>query len=149
MKRVILGVAVLGLVGTGAAHGSGKPEDAVHYRQGIMMGMAWNVGPMGAMVKGDMDFDAGKFAFLAGRLAVLAPMSEEAFTADTAAAKSEAKPELWDNLDDFKQRMEALRKEAAKLADVTKGGDEGAMKAAFGDTVKVCKGCHDEYQKEH
>jgi cytochrome c556 len=149
MKRMILGVAVLGLVGTGTAYGGGKPEDAVHYRQGIMMGMAWNVGPMGAMVKGDMDFDAGKFAFLAGRLAVLAPMSGEAFTKDTAAAKSEAKPGLWDNLDDFKQRMDALVKETAKLAEAAKGGDEGAMKAAFGDTVKVCKGCHDEYQEEH
>ena len=149
MKRMILGVAALGLTGAVAAHGGAKPEDAVHYRQGIMMGMAWNVGPMGAMVKGDVDFDAGRFAFLAGRLAMLAPMSEEAFTPNTADTKSEAKPELWDNLDDFKQRMESLRKETAGLAEVAKGSDEAAMKAAFGDTVKVCKGCHDEYQKEH
>jgi cytochrome c556 len=126
-----------------------KPEDAVHYREGIMMAMAWNFGPMGAMVKGDIAFDAGQFAFHAGRLAVLAPMALEGFPPSSASAKSEAKPALWENLDDFKKRMQDLENATMKLAEVAKGGDEAAMKAEFGTAAKVCKGCHDEYQKEH
>lgn len=34
----------------------------------------------------------------------------------------------------------------AKLAEVAKGGDEGATKAQSGEAVKGCKGCHDEYR---
>ncbi len=127
---------------------AGKPEDTVHYRQGIMMGMAWNVGPMGAMVKGDMPFDAAKFAFLAGRAAMLAPMALEGFTPDTKEAKSHALPKLWDNQADFEKRMKEFVESANKLATVAKAGEEGAMKQQFGDTVKLCKGCHDEYQEK-
>lgn len=150
MKHSRFSLAAVALLAVApAALADPKPEDAVHYRQGIMMAMAWNLGPMGAMVKGDIAFDAGQFAFNAGRLAVLAPMALEGFPPSSAGAKSEAKPELWENLDDFKQRMQDLEKATAKLAEVAKSGDEGAMKAEFGAAAKVCKGCHDEYQKEH
>jgi len=150
MKHSRFSLAAVATMAVGsAALADPKPEDAVHYRQGIMMAMAWNFGPMGAMVKGDSAFDAGQFAFHAGRLAVLAPMALEGFPPSSASAKSEAKPELWNNLDDFKKRTQDLEKATAKLAEVAKGGDEAAMKAEFGAAAKVCKGCHDEYQKEH
>ncbi|MGE0858800.1 MAG: cytochrome c [Gammaproteobacteria bacterium] len=126
-----------------------KPEYAVAYRQGIMNGLAWNIGPLGKMVKGDMEFDAKRFAFLAERAAVLAPMALEAFTADTTAVKSHAKPEIYKNLDDFKKRMQDLQTGTAELAKVAKSGDEAKMRVTFGDTVKICKGCHDEYQEKH
>lgn len=150
MKRSILNcMAAALLVSTTATVADPKPEDAVHYREGIMMAMAWNLGPMGAMVKGDMAFDAGQFAFYAGRLAVLAPMALEGFPPSSASAESEAKPALWENLDDFKARMQELEEATAELAVVAEGGDEGAMKSAFATAAKVCKGCHDEYQEEH
>jgi cytochrome c556 len=127
---------------------AGKAEDAVHYRQGILMGMGWNVGAMGAMVKGDVPFDAARFAFLAGRTAVLAPMVLEGFTPDTKDAKSHALPALWDNYADFEKRMKENVESTAKLAEVAKSGDEAAMKAQFGEAVQVCKGCHDEYREK-
>jgi cytochrome c556 len=125
-----------------------KPDDAVEYRQGVMMAVGWNIGTLGAMVKGDAPFDNEKFAFLAGRAAVLAPMAMEAFTPDTADTKSHAKPALWENLDDFKKRMKDMETATAKLAEIAKAGDEAAMKTEFGETVKVCKGCHDEYKEK-
>lgn len=126
-----------------------KPEDAVHYREGIMTALGWNMGPMGAMVKGDAPFDAERFAFHATRLAVLAPMALEGFPPSSASAKSHAKPALWDNLADFEARMGKLEEATTKLAEVARTGDEGAMKAEFAATAKVCKGCHDEYQEKH
>jgi cytochrome c556 len=132
----------------GVAVAGPKPEEAVAYRQGILRALGWNVGEMGAMVKGDSAFDAQRFAFLAGRTAALAPMALEGFTADTRDAKSHAKPALWDNLDDLKSRMGELEKSTAALAAAGRSGDEGRMKQAFGETVQICKGCHDEYREK-
>ena len=152
MQRRIFALitAAAAVVGAGTpAAADPKPDDAVEYRQGMMRGIGWNVSPMGAMVKGKIPFDRDKFAFFAGRAALLAPMALEGFTPNTADTQSEAKPELWRHLDDFKKRIKDLEEATAKLASVAKGGDEAAMKQQFGDTVKVCKGCHDEYQKKH
>jgi cytochrome c556 len=143
---VIVALSAGVLAGPAAA---GKPEDVVRYRQGMMRGLGWNVGAMGAMVKGDVPFDAGRFAFLAERAAVLAPMPLEGFTPETKDVKSNAKPKIWDNKADFEKRMKEMADAMSKLAEVSKGGDAGAMKAEFGESVKTCKGCHDEYQVKH
>ena len=146
---IMLVIAVVLNLLSATATAAGKPEHAVTYRQGIMSAMAWNVGPLGKMIKGDVTFDAERFAFLAARAALLAPMALEGFTPDTAEVKSEAKPELWTHIDDFKKRLKDLETASAELAKVAKVGDEAKMRVQFGDTVKICKGCHDEYQKKH
>jgi len=148
--RLTLGAAaaILGVTLAGTLVAAPKPEDAVKYRQGVLFAMGWNAGAMGAMVKGDVPFDAKQFSFMADRIAALAPMSLEGFTPDSKGAKSHARPELWDNLEDFRQRMQELGDSTAALAAAAKTGDEAAMKAQFGDTVQVCKGCHDEYREK-
>ena len=131
-----------------AATAEPKPEEAVEYRQGMMIGLGWNVGAMGAMAKGSVPWDQKKFAFLAGRTAALAPMAREGFTPATARAKSHSKPALWENLPDFDKRTDELNAATRKLADVAQGGDEAATKQQFGEMVKACKGCHDKYQEK-
>ena len=144
--QVLAGALLAGAIGSALA--APKPEDAVAYRQGILRAMGWNVGPMGAMVKGDVPFDVKRFAFLAGRTASLAPMALEGFTPDTKDAKSHARPELWENMDDFRTRMGKLRDATAALASEAQGGDEARIKQQFSETVQVCKGCHDEYREK-
>jgi cytochrome c556 len=148
-QQLRLCVVVLGLLGSAWANAAEKPEYAVEYRQGIMSAIAWNIGPMGKMVKGDIDFDSKRFAFLAERVAVLVPMALEGFTPDTAAVKSHAKAELWQNQDDLKKRLEELQGATTELAKVAKTGDEAAIRVTFSDTVKMCKSCHDKYQTKH
>lgn len=141
-------LAVRGLL-CGSASAADKPEYAVAYRQGIMTAMAWNIGPLGKMIKGDLEFDAARFAFFAQRAALLAPMALEGFTPNTAAVKSRAKAALWQHQDDFKQRLEDLQTATAELAKTATAGDETRMRLLLGDTVKICKSCHDEYQTKH
>lgn len=148
-QQIRLLVACVCLLGSAWATAADKPKHAVKYRQGIMNALAWNVGPLGKMVKGDIDFDATRFAFLAERVAVLVPMALEGFTPATAAVKSHAKAELWQHQDDFKRRLEELQTATAELAKIAKTGDEATIRVHFGDTVKMCKSCHDEYQTKH
>lgn len=143
---ICLALILCGILGARSALAEEKPEHAVAYRQGIMVAMAWNIGPMGKMLKGDIKLDDARFAFLAARAASLAPMAQEGFTPDTAQTKSHAKAELWQHRDNFKKRMDDLTTASAELAKVAAGGDHAKTRLAFGDTVKICKGCHDEYQ---
>ena len=39
-----------------------------------------------------------------------------------------------------------METEVGKLAVAAKAGDQNAMKAAFGDVGKACKGCRDDFQ---
>jgi cytochrome c556 len=123
-----------------------KPDDAVHYRQGVLMAFGWNVGPMGAMVKGKVPYDAERFHFLAKRLELLSPMAIEGFIESSRAAKSNAREELWQNFDDFTERFANLEKASADLAEITISGDRDAVVKQFITTVNICKGCHDEYR---
>jgi cytochrome c556 len=132
----VTGMLCILLVFVGTVQSAPKPDDVVHYRQGVLMALGWNIGPMGAMVQGKVPFDKERFAFLADRAAQLAPMVGEGFDVSTKDVKSEALPELWENL-------------SQKLASVASDGDEAAIKRQFGATVKMCKGCHDLYRAKH
>lgn len=145
-KHTIALAAALGLVGMGVIAAELKPDDVIDYRQSMMVGLAWNIGHIGAMVKGVTPWDQSRVAFLANRAAQLATMPREGFTPETAKAKSNAKAEIWTSLKDFDERNDAMVNATAKLAEVAKGGDEAATKVAFLDTIKTCKGCHDKYQ---
>lgn len=140
-----LGAALAAFTATPMAAGP-KPEDVIEYRQAMMYGLGWNVGAMGAMVKGEMPWNQERFAFLAARAAALSPMAREGFTPETAQAKSHVKPALWDNLADFDQRTLEMNAKLKTLAEVALAGDESATKKRFGESVQVCKGCHDKYK---
>jgi cytochrome c556 len=104
-------------------------------------------GPMGDMVKGDMPWDGAKFAQLAEDLAGLSGYSvERGFAPGSEMGTTRAKPEIWENMDDFQKKLAAFRTEASKLASVAKAGDRDAIKAQFGATGKTCKACHDDYK---
>lgn len=146
---VLSAAVVLLTLSVERASAADKPEYAVAYRQGIMTALAWNIGPIGKMVKGDLPFDDARFAFLAARAATLAPMALEGFMPDTAKVKSHVKEKLWQHADDFKKRMQDLTDATSELSKAAARGDQAQMRVLFSDTVKLCKGCHDEYQVKH
>ena len=58
---------------------------AIEYRQGVLRVIGWDMGPMGAMAKGKIPFDAAEFARRAERLAIMAPRALEGFPEGTAS----------------------------------------------------------------
>lgn len=132
------------------AHGvQPKPEDVIHYRQSAMTLIGWNFGPLSAMVKGKLAWDAKEFALHAERVAALAPMVHEGFTKGSdKGAETDAKPEIWANPEDFQSKLNDLVNESKTLSDVAKGGDEAKMKDQFKKLGGACKGCHDKYKAD-
>jgi cytochrome c556 len=151
LRRAVCTAALaLPLAAIAAEEGGGpKPEDFVHYRQGVMTAIGWNFGPMAAMVKKEMPYDAAEFARRAERVAFLATLPMEGFVPQTKGIESHAKDAVWDNLDDFESRMKDLETNTAALASAAKGAsDLGAVVPAFAKVGETCKGCHDEYEQD-
>jgi cytochrome c556 len=153
MKRqTALSCAAVLFTLTAVAHGADEPtpaERAVGYRQGVYHAIAWNFGPMAGMVKGEIPFDAKAFALRAERVAFLSTLPLEGFIPDSRVGKTAAKAELWENMDDFKAKMETFQTEAGKLAEAAKTASAiDALKPQFGKVGQACKDCHDKYKED-
>lgn len=143
----ILGMGVL----TAASAAEVKPEDAVEYRQSVYTVIGWNFKPMGAMVKGEIPFDAAAVARHAQYVEMMSKAAPEGFTKGSGpdvVKNTEAKPEIWTNWSKFEAKMNDFQQEATKLAEVAKGGKEADIKAQFGKTAETCKACHKEFRKD-
>lgn len=125
-----------------------KPEDAVKYRKAALTVMANHFGRIGAMANGRVPFDAKVAAENAELVATMSRLPFEAFGPGTDKGETRAKPEIWTEMDKFKAGAAKLQEETAKLSAAAKSGNLDAVKAAFGETGKACKACHDTYRKE-
>jgi len=146
-RLIFAAAATLGIAAVATA--AVKPETAIAYRQAGYTMLGWNFGPMAQMVRGKTPWDAAEFARRAERVALIAPQLLEGFPegSDTGAT-TEAKPEIWKNMDDFKLKMDDLVKQSKLLAEVAKSGDEAKMKEQFKQTAGACKACHEKYRSE-
>ena len=142
----LISAAVSALL-VGGASAQVKPEKVIEYRQSVMTVIGWNFGPMAAMMKGDKPYDKGAFARNAANVAYLAPLAIEGFTPGSDKGKdTEAKPEIWTKMDDFKAKMDKLNTETTKLAAIAKTGTFDDIKKQFGATGGACKACHDDFR---
>jgi cytochrome c556 len=94
--------------------------------------------------------DLGAVRASAAQMASLAQRSSGWFPAGTGpnVGKTGAKPEIWQNPQDFAAKLAAFQKAASAFNATAKGNDVGAIKARFGDLGKSCKACHDKYRAE-
>ena len=145
--RLALGAALaLSFAATAQAQAP-QPDRAIQYRQGVFKAMGWNMGPLGAMVKGERPFDKDLFLKNATRVEQLASMPWEGFGPGTdAGAPTKAKPEIWKDAAKFKQYQDALQADVAKLVVAAKAGNVDAVKGPFGAVGKACSNCHDDFR---
>jgi cytochrome c556 len=59
-----------------------------------------------------------------------------------------AKPEIWQNPDDFATKAKAFQDEAAMFSTAVAGGDMAAIKAEFDKVGEACGGCHKVYRSK-
>ena len=140
--------ALLPILLVGPAAQAGKVEDAVDYRQGVMNVFSWNAAHMAAMAKDEVPFDAATFKAYAADLATAAALDVlKGFPEESITDDSDAKDEIWLNWPDFESKLQDLRTESTKLAQVAAQGDEAAVKGQLDATRRTCKACHDDYKQ--
>ena len=146
-RLAILAALTLGTAAAAAAQT--KPEVIIEYRRAAMTMIGWNFGPMSAMVKGKIPFDAKEFAKHSERIALLAPQVLEGFAKGSdKGAETDAKADIWTHFDDFQSKHSDLVNESRALSEVARTGDEAKMKEQFKKLGGACKACHDKYKQD-
>ena len=146
LVAAVLAVAIGGLAGIAAAQM--KPDVLVKQRQSAMTLIGKYFGPLGGMAQGKVPFDAKIVQRNAEYLGSLSQMPWDGFDASTQSVKSRALPALWEQPGKVKEAVERFTSEVSKLQQVSKGGDEGAIKAQIGAVGKSCANCHDNFREK-
>jgi len=154
MNRLTFAAAALAAFGlTGAAIGQsgGDPaiEAAVKARHGLMQNYAFNLGALGAMAKGDMEYDAELAQAAAGNLAALAGLDQRAMWpegSDNATVEgSRALPAIWEDMAGFEKAESDLKTAADAMAEAA-GTDLAALQQAMAPLGGACGACHKTYR---
>ena len=127
-----------------------QAQQAAELRQSVFKLMGWSMGPLAAMLRNRMPFDAAVAQKSAGRIEQLAPMISDVFQQDTRKfkVKTKAREGIWTNKSDFDAKAQELLKAANALVAAAKTGEKGATLKAAGAVGKACGSCHDDYRDE-
>jgi cytochrome c556 len=139
------------LVSLGAASGAyaqAKPEVLVKQRQAAMTLIGKYFGPLGGMAQGKVPYNAQVVQRNAGYLDNLSRMPWDGFDKNTENEKSRALPAIWKEDAKWKEASSRFENETAKLYQVSRSGDEAAVKAQIGAVGKTCAGCHDNFRQK-
>ncbi|HUF55903.1 MAG TPA: cytochrome c [Thermohalobaculum sp.] len=142
-----LAAAVLAAPVTAPAQ-EAEPDNAIKFRQSVMKGIGGPTGAVGGIVKGEVAHQELMAHFLDQLATAAEPQATTAAfrqnTADQGMAKTTALPDIWENWDDFEERLQKLGEVTTAAAEAGADVTQDQLKAIF-DT---CKGCHDEYRED-
>lgn len=82
----------------------------------------------------------------AKRIAAWASVMPEYFPEGSDMGETKARPEIWENWDDFLTRAKANHDAASALADIAATGDMDAIPTAFKALSDTCGACHKLYK---
>lgn len=67
-------------------------------------------------------------------------------TGPESGVETDALPIIWEEKEDFLEKVSTMQEAAVALAAAAEGGDVAAIGAAFQETGGSCKACHDKYR---
>lgn len=140
--------AVAVLMSTSAVSAQDLPQP-VKARQGQFNLLALNLGILGGMAKGQIEFDQDRAQAAADNLVAISMVSQGEMWPEGTDSMSidgtRAKPEIWDNLDDVVKKWGAVGEAATKMQAAIADGKD-AIGPNMGALGGACKACHDDYR---
>ena len=142
-----LGIAVVATATLAASHAGKISNKAVAARHAQMQMISYNTSLLGAVAKGEVEFNAEAVNSAATNLNILAKMDTTTLwttgTEQGAVDGSRAKPEIWTDAAGFADKFAALEKASAAMMGAA---DQDAVKASMGAIGGTCKACHESYR---
>lgn len=142
MKRIATALIVGLTIGTVALAHEGVEDPIVGARMDAMSATGAASKVLGNMARGRADFDAAAAAEAKDSLMTIAADIPALFEMNATDPKSEAKPDIWDNFDDFTAKAAALQAAAEALDASSLEG----VQAGMGAIGASCGGCHKPYR---
>ncbi|MEX0285966.1 MAG: cytochrome c [Paracoccaceae bacterium] len=148
------GLTLATVVATSAladGHANKALMGAVKARKATMQLYAFNIGILGAMAKGDVEYNADAASAAATNLATLSSMNQMALWppgSDNGALgdATGALPAIWADGSKVGEAGMAMATASASLAAVAGDGLD-ALRGGIGAVGKSCGGCHDTYRQ--
>lgn len=147
------GLVVIGLTLSLPGMAAKDPnKTAIKARQGEMQLRSFFAGPLFAMAKGNIEYDAEKASMLANNLVKLMDIDirsswvkgtdNENYPDDTTTL-----PKLWTTYPEISNYGKKYATAVKELAAVA-GQGEDKLKSKIGALGKSCKGCHDDFREK-
>ena len=141
-------LALAGALATASMAQDG-PSAQQKARIGEMYVLAINLGVLGAMAKGEAEYDAALATSAANSIAAVSQIDQMLLwpegSDDMESGHGRALPAIWDNLDDFQNKFGDLATAAAAMQGAA-GESAAAIGAAMGGLGGSCQGCHKAYR---
>lgn len=119
-------------------------------RQGQFRIMALNIGILGGMAQGKIDYNAEAAQRAADTLVAVSKIDPGPLWPEGSDTMSidgtRAMPAIWDNHDDFLSKWGDFGEAAANIQQVAANGQE-ALGPAVRNLGGACKACHDDYRE--
>jgi cytochrome c556 len=143
----LLGVALVAAIGFAGMVGLSQAQtDPIKQRQEDMKANGASMKAINGMLEAsgpaaDVATEATKINARAMEIATL-------FPAGSDQGDTKAKPEIWQNQDDFAAKLKALQDESAMLVTAANGGDMAVVKAQYEKLGGTCGACHKVYKNK-
>lgn len=145
---LLVGSAAVLLSSMALADGHEDVDPAVSARQAHMQLYSYNLGILGGMAQGKMDYDAELAQMAADNFLALANMSQSTYWPEGTAEGTKVLPAIWENMDDFMSKADNLTVEAATMAGAA-GTDLASLQGAMQGLGGTCSACHREYRQRN
>ena len=124
---------------------SGVKDKNVKERMMLMKEMANNTKTIGQMLKGKTPFDADEAKLALERLSSLSLETPKVFKINASDPKSEARPAIWDEFDEFTRLSKDLAETSLVLAGAINSIED--LRPALKGVSSGCKACHRQYRE--
>ncbi len=143
MRRAALALTAV-ILGAGAV--AAQNVAVIKERQDHLKAIGDAVKPVGAMFRGEADFDLAKVQAALKVIQEKAPLLPKLFPDDSKTGEdTEALPAIWDDKADVEARFKKLADDARTAeAAIT---DEESFPDAWKTVAGNCGGCHKKYRK--
>ncbi|MCY4096558.1 MAG: cytochrome c [Gammaproteobacteria bacterium] len=119
-------------------------EDQVEYRQEVMSAIGGTMGALAKILRQEVD-RPNDIAPLAAALAELAETAQSVFPEGSEGG--DALPEIWEEPQDFAERLTTLKEAASAFREAASSGDMAQIGPAVGELGQACRGCHTRYRE--
>ena len=125
-----------------------KPDVQVKQRQSAMVLQGkYFYGHLRPTAQGKIPYDAATVARNVGYLDLLARMPWDGFTPETKGITSRTTPAVFNEAAKWKEAQDRFTAEVSKLTEITRKGDEAAIKSQILAVDKTCGACHDNFRE--
>lgn len=143
MIRTFIGGALLAMVTTVPVWAA---EDPIATRKALMQNVGAAAGAGGAMLKGQVPFNAVTAELVLRTMNAASLGFGELFPKGSeTGGKSTAAPSIWEDRDGFNKAMAKFQADTA-AGVVSKPADLDAFKVAFGGAASNCGACHKAFR---